>query len=266
MTGERIIPGGAALEAFHTLGSDNWHTDMDANLLKMAGGLTSVLVVKSQVTVLPGSPTLGDIYIVKDGETNEKDIAIWDGPVASEAWNYFPAFEGLKAYPLDTKAELLFDGTDWVAAGGGASKILQVGRSSNLSISNSTNTVAVFNDEMIDTENIWDVGTNPTRLLALGNGLHRVSAHVEWDLLSPNLFFQHIFTLNRAGSTTFNVDFDALITEGTSPDGANISRHIRWDGVIDLLDTDYIELLLWQSSGAARNLGNYTEVTLEFLG
>ncbi len=124
MAGERIIPGGAALEAFHTLGSDNWDTDWNTNLLKVAGGLTSVLVVKSQVTTLPGSPVLGDIYIVKDGDANEKKIAIWDGPLASEVWTYFPAFEGLTAYPIDTKLEILFDGTDWVNNSPGAAPTL----------------------------------------------------------------------------------------------------------------------------------------------
>ncbi len=113
MAGERILPGGSVIEGFWTPGSDGWEVKMGDNLRKIAAGLPSVLVVKSQTVTLPGSPILGDIYIVQDGDANEKDIAVWDGPPASEVWNYYPAFEGLKAYPLDTKLEIGFDGTNW---------------------------------------------------------------------------------------------------------------------------------------------------------
>ncbi len=113
MAGERILPGGSAIEGFWTPASDGWEVKMGDNLRKLAAGLPSVLVVKSQTVALPGSPILGDIYIVRDGDANEKDIAVWDGEPASEVWNYYSAFEGLKAYPLDTKLEIGFDGTDW---------------------------------------------------------------------------------------------------------------------------------------------------------
>ncbi len=266
MVGERIIPGGAALEAFHDLGSDNWDTDWNTNLLKVAGGLTSVLVVKSQVTTLPGTPVLGDIYIVKDGDANEKQIAIWDGPVASEVWNYFPAFEGLKASPMDTKDELLFDGTNWVLASGGVRRLLTVGVATPFSVPSSTNTIFVPDLEVRDTEGLYDVGTNPSRIPALGNGLHRIHVHMDWDAIPAAILAQHLFTLNRAGSTAWNNDLPDLLMETIQASGGTVSRHLYWSGIADLVLGDYTEILLWQSTGAARDLGVNTHVTMEFLG
>lgn len=118
MANERTLPG-LGLTAYADKGTDDWHNwvDPDTRLISMylAG------FVKSLDTVLPGTPTLGDIYIVKAGEANEKEIAIWDGAVGSEAWVYIVPRKGHSFYVEDESLNYQWDGTDWAefAAGGG---------------------------------------------------------------------------------------------------------------------------------------------------
>lgn len=122
MAGERALPGGAALEGYFTPGSDSWHGDggLDENWRKIGAGLASDLVVKSRTTVLPGSGSIGDIYIVRDDDgTNPNKIAVWDGPAGSEAWVFYPPYEGLRAYVQDganpAKKLVFWDGTAWAS-------------------------------------------------------------------------------------------------------------------------------------------------------
>jgi hypothetical protein len=89
----------------------NWHLWMNANLLKLSTLFT--LRVLSRVTSLPVSPTDGDIYIVPDGDANEKTVAVRD----NGAWTYISAFSGLVAYVIDEDADYAFDGTNWAAVG-----------------------------------------------------------------------------------------------------------------------------------------------------
>jgi len=85
---------------------------MDSNFQNLSA-LTNIVVV-SRTTALPGSPTLGDIYIVVDSDpTNPDKIAVWDGEPASEAWVYLDPIEGWLAYVTDDEETVRFESTGW---------------------------------------------------------------------------------------------------------------------------------------------------------
>jgi len=100
MAGERALPG-LGLRAYWTPGSNGWGDQRSEDIR-----LTSVLLqgrVKSRTTVLPGSPTLGDLYLVPSTDpTNPDELAIWDGEVGFEAWVYVVPLVGWKMYVIDT--------------------------------------------------------------------------------------------------------------------------------------------------------------------
>lgn len=117
MAGERTLPGGKGLKAFWTPGSNGWNVDNDTNWR-----VVSVLLqgsVLSYTTELPGSGSLGDIYVVPSG-ANANDIAVWDGESGSEAWVYITPQEGWRMYAQDDGTEISFNGSAWGAASSGA--------------------------------------------------------------------------------------------------------------------------------------------------
>lgn len=109
----RSLPG-LALTGFWDLGSTGWKTGMDANLLAVSVLLKAVAL--SRITNLPGSPVNGDIYIVPDGQTNEKKVAFRD----NGAWGYITAWEGLQFWVDDENAFVTFNGADWTAGSAGS--------------------------------------------------------------------------------------------------------------------------------------------------
>lgn len=122
MAGERTLPG-LGVTGFWNEGSA-YKTQMDENLLRLS--TLAQLSAKSRTLVLPGTPSLGDIYIVKsDDPTNPNKIAVWDGEAAAEEWVYFDARLGLLAWIEDTSTLVVFNGTAWteVSAGGGSGGI-----------------------------------------------------------------------------------------------------------------------------------------------
>lgn len=106
MSGERTLPG-LGLSAYWTPGSNGWDTLMNSNLRTLSA-LTQ-LAVKSRTTVLPGSPTNGDIYIVRsDDGTNPNKIAVRD----NGAWVYITPIAGMRAWVIDEATTYVFD-TAW---------------------------------------------------------------------------------------------------------------------------------------------------------
>jgi len=117
---KRTLPG-LGLTGFWPLGDNDWKDEMDENLR-----LLSALVnrrVKSRTAALPGTPSLGDIYIVVSSDpTNANSLAIWDGEVGAEAWVYVVPDAGWNFWVEDEAANVQWDGTAWVDfAGSGGS-------------------------------------------------------------------------------------------------------------------------------------------------
>lgn len=118
----RTLPG-LGLTGFWTLGSSGWKDANDVNLRTLSALCQAR--VKSRTTALPGTPTLGDIYIVVSSDpTNPNKIAIWDGEASSETWNYIDPQEGFFVYVEDDNEYVQYDGSAWqVFSGGGGGSV-----------------------------------------------------------------------------------------------------------------------------------------------
>lgn len=128
MAGERTLPG-IGLSAYWTPGSNDWEQKHDPDTR-----LISILLqcaVKSRVTTLPGSPTNGDVYLMKDDAAggNANKIAARD----NGAWVYITANEGFMVHVNDEDSFYKYTGTAWVAQAsalpsptGNALKLLRV--------------------------------------------------------------------------------------------------------------------------------------------
>ncbi|MCZ6893022.1 MAG: DUF2793 domain-containing protein [Gammaproteobacteria bacterium] len=266
MAGERILPGGAAIEGFWTSGSDAWDVKHDDNLRKLGAGLSSILIVQSQTTILPGSPTLGDIFIVQDGDANEKQIAVWDGAPASEVWNYYPAYEGLEAYPLDTKIGIKFDGTSWIIAAHGAFASSYC-RLAGIQESHpaGANKVVTWT-EVEDKDGYFGGGTVVDEQWVFPfNGRYRISGKIFFEHKVSFLTFQTVGRKNRGATTTFDNDFTDFREEGFYAN-AGVRRTIGLYGLVDVVAGDEMDILLFHL-GTTRDLqAPETYLLIEYLG
>lgn len=125
LAGERSLPG-LGLKAFWNLGSNGYKPDMDSGI-RILSALVQ-LTVLSRVTVLPGAPTDGEIYIVPSGALlNANEIAIRD----NGEWVYIVPKEGFVATVADENVLVWYSGAAWSALPTGAPTPYDVGGSYN---------------------------------------------------------------------------------------------------------------------------------------
>ena len=107
MAGERALPG-LGLRAYWTPGSSGWADEHDPDI--RAVSVLCQCAALSRTTALPGSPTDGDIYIVRVGDANANDIAARD----NGAWVYFTPKVGFIAWVVNDAEFVMWNGTAWV--------------------------------------------------------------------------------------------------------------------------------------------------------
>lgn len=169
---------GLGLNAFWDLGADGWNTGMDANLriLSAVAGAR----VQSRTSNLPGSPSVGSIYIVPVGDaTNPNKIAIWDGPDGARQWVYLTPEAGWHFYVSDEGTNVQWTGTSWVefagAGGGGggsvggAQVLLRLAQSTGQVINTTTETL-VFGNVIDDGEEFFNAADNTIRIPEVQQG------------------------------------------------------------------------------------------------
>jgi hypothetical protein len=82
--------------------------------------IANLSIINQTTTSPPGTPTLGDAYIVGGSATGawageDDNIAVWwQEPGEAEAWKFHPAATGLTAYDENNNALYVFD-TSWAA-------------------------------------------------------------------------------------------------------------------------------------------------------
>lgn len=274
MTGERTLPGGSQLKGFFTPNSDDWEGEagVDGNWRKIGAGLAGNYVIcKSQTVPLPGSPAIGDIYVIADGETNEKEVAVWDGPGGSEVWNRYPPFKGLRAYALDEDNKLIFDGTNWVAdlgGGGGIENTLIVEKTTTQVISSGVNTLITFDGDVHDPMDAHDPVTNNSRLYGwmTGNHWYKIRPAYMTEVTTASLRWQHWVSKNAAGATAFDDTTFPRLQREASKSSASTGMNFSFEAEIQLLDTDYVEMLSWIGSGPCTLEAEKTFLAMEWLG
>lgn len=112
MAGERTLPG-LSLHGFWTEGSNGYRTQHSGNLRILSALVQSRVI--DRTIALPGSPTVGDMYIIPTGEVNAEAIAIrdYDTDDATAIWVYLTPAEGYIVYDLNAGEHVKFNGTTW---------------------------------------------------------------------------------------------------------------------------------------------------------
>jgi hypothetical protein len=129
------------------------------------------------------------------------------------------------------------------AGGGGGFKGCLANRSSNVFISDITNTRLEFNAESYDTDSFHDNSTNPSRF-TIPSGVTRIRIHcaIEWD---ANINGYRIVRFKKNGS-----DFTGSV--GAMDHPAGVSQPLTQNcssGIIDCTTSDYFEVEVWQNRG-----------------
>jgi hypothetical protein len=118
-----------------------------------------------------------------------------------------------------------------------------VQRTTDLSIANSSFTAVTWSSAMFDTDAIWSSGA-PTRLTCKTAGIYVVTANVVW---------QASFNGERIGYFRVNnTDPNYSYVRQTSNSASGVSTMV-FTAHIKLAVNDYVELIIWQSSGGALN-------------
>jgi hypothetical protein len=120
----------------------------------------------------------------------------------------------------------------------------RVTRSSTQSISNNTVTAVSFNSEQDDNDGIYSAGS-PTRLTAARAGKYSVTGAIEWAANATGTRFLAL----RVNGTTYI----AMARQMTVTGGATTEMHIARDW--DFAASDYVEMIVFQDSGGALNIG-----------
>jgi hypothetical protein len=121
----------------------------------------------------------------------------------------------------------------------------RVTRATALSIANSTDTTIGFTAELFDNNVMHDNSTNNTRITINEAGFYTVGFNGQ--LASANTYTAIMATLMVNGSTPIQ----RVLVPGTS---ISVPQRIAVSTVDEFAATDYIEVVLYQTSGAARSL------------
>lgn len=97
-----------------SLGESNWHTGMDANLLKLARVGVHLSVKDRNLATPPSSPAAGDTYIVAATATGawlgkENQVAVW----SESAWVFYAPRLGWVTYIEDEEKLSAYKAAGW---------------------------------------------------------------------------------------------------------------------------------------------------------
>lgn len=123
----------------------------------------------------------------------------------------------------------------------------QFGRDADQSINSSTHTAVIWTTETRDSVSGHDLVTNPSRYTAQYDGVYVVSAAVPFAAHSAACKYELWFRRNGDNNQAFNGnDIQKSTTSHTLCPSSTRE--------IDLSTGDYIEVMVWQDSGSARNI------------
>ena len=119
----------------------------------------------------------------------------------------------------------------------------RVYNSAAISISHNLDTVLTFNSECFDTDAIHDTITNPSRLVCKTAGLYLIVGHVRFA--SNPTGFRYIY-IRVNGTTSLGVQ--------ETPAVSGVPTILSVATLYQLAVNDYVELVVFQNSGAALNV------------
>jgi len=148
---------------------------------------------------------------------------------------------------------LVRDGTD-IVGWSGIVPSARVYNSANISIPNNTVTVLTFNSELLDTDNIHDTATNPSRLTCKTAGLYAIYGNAQFAAHATGARS----VLIRLNGTSTSI---AAATAGSA--GKKQSLPVSTQYPLEV--GDYIELAVWQNSGGSLAV-NYVDAYTPVFG
>lgn len=165
--------------------------------------------------------------------------------------------DGSQTYTINPRVSVLFvsDGLTWrTHAGSGSPLNLSLGarvfRSTTAGIGTGAVTALSFNSVRYDTDVMW-VGTLLTRLTIRTAGKYEVGGSVEWANAAGAI---RILDIRLNGVTI-------LARQSVPPIGGGLITEMSVSTIYDLVVGDYLELTVFQDSGAPLNInsvGNYS--------
>lgn len=136
--------------------------------------------------------------------------------------------------------------------GGGIIPSCRVYNNANISVPNATNTALTYNSEWWDTDSIHSTTTNTGRLTCVTAGIYHIYGHVVWGANSTGERKIDI----RVNGTTWIAS--VRLTAGGSNNWMSI------DTEYSLAATNYVELIAYQTSGAALIIARAANYSPEF--
>ena len=152
-------------------------------------------------------------------------------------------------------------GLKWAATASGFVGCRAYKITTNQSLSNNTDTAISFNAELFDTNSFHDNSTNNTRMTVPSGKSGKY-------LLVANL----VFAANATGvrnlqflvNNTTSIGATRIITAGSSE-----NTIVNCSAIIDLVATDYVEVIAFQTSGGSLNINadqSFTTFSITYLG
>lgn len=191
----------------------------DSGYVTSATGTTELQPVISQLNNPPGSPVLGDRYLINTAPTgawvgNANNIAEWNG----SGWTYTITVLNNIVYVTTTLTTLRYDGSSWIAWAGTA--VLQNGNTTIVPLNIGTNTAqpVTFKTNNLEvgrvlTNGNWGFGTTTPTARVHIKGVGATSAtfalKVDSSLTASNGYW---FSVSNAGRLTSGCIPDLLNT------------------------------------------------------
>lgn len=144
-----------------------------------------------------------------------------------------------------TPIGVLWGQTDQTASGGTAAFVgASATHNTTQSITTATVTIVALNTENFDSSTLHDTVTNNNRITVATSGKYQVNAGVQW---ASNTSGQRILGIRKNGTTVKEVEQNFAVA---AIDGHSQSVSM----IVSLASTDYVEMVVYQTSGGPLNL------------
>ena len=247
------------LEFEHTLGVDDWKNSYDANWLRLDTLAGQPFVTDDAITAEPGSPAVGDAYILgatrtgtnwgSDTNSAEHSIALFTnlpGQTDGSPWLYLVPRTNWRVYVRAQARWAVFDGTRWLKGNVHRPYQVTIGDTSGdytLSIIENQNMTLVIGDAFDDVNDAIVLPNNAVQAFAIGT---------------------RIRIINRAGApVTFN-DGGSVAWEGYDPTVAPIPDDALLE--IERMTTNIWKVVDYQTNGTHTSdvAGYATDPSIDF--
>lgn len=203
-------------------------------------------------------PANGPVGFQQLAEAIEKKLVMVFASAADRDAKITAPTEGMTCWRQDANVLEIHDGTAW-RWNGGKAIACRAQRTAVLSVANNTQTVVPLTAaDIFDTAAMHNPASNSSRVFAPEAGIYLATAEATFtNHVTGNR--QVNIAKNQAGTMVNQEYGDLAPGHGTNSFRRTVS------GPIEMAVNDYVELFVWQTSGAALDLTG-AQLTLTFIG